>query len=260
MSTQEILIERDGPVATVTLNRPEKRNAMTFEMYAGVAEFCRSAAQNDDLKVIIVRGAGEKAFAAGTDISLFRDFKGAEDGLAYETKMDGVLSDIESCPKPMIAAITGACTGGGAAIAALCDIRLATKDMRFGFPIARTLGNCLSVASLQRMSALMGAARTKDLIMTSRLIEAEEALSIGLVSELFDDGDALFVRANEMAAQIATFAPLTLQATKQMFARMMAAEPTIKDDDLIAMCYGSADFHEGLEAFLAKRKANWTGK
>lgn len=260
MSTQEILIERDGPVATVTLNRPEKRNAMTFEMYAGVAEFCRSAAQDDDLKVIIVRGAGEKAFAAGTDISLFRDFKGAEDGLAYETKMDGVLSDIESCPKPMIAAITGACTGGGAAIAALCDIRLATKDMRFGFPIARTLGNCLSVASLQRMSALMGAARTKDLIMTSRLIEAEEALSIGLVSELFDDGDALFVRANEMAAQIATFAPLTLQATKQMFARMMAAEPTIKDDDLIAMCYGSADFHEGLEAFLAKRKANWTGK
>jgi enoyl-CoA hydratase len=235
MSTQEILIERVGPVATVTLNRPDKRNAMTFEMYAGVAEFCRSAAQDDDLKVIIVRGAGEKAFAAGTDISLFRDFKGAEDGLAYEAKMDGVLSDIESCPKPMVAAITGACTGGGAAIAALCDIRLATKDMRFGFPIARTLGNCLSVASLQRMSALMGAARTKDLIMTSRLIEAEEALNIGLVSELFDDADALF-------------------------ARMMAAEPTIKDDDLIAMCYGSADFHEGLEAFLAKRKANWTGK
>jgi enoyl-CoA hydratase len=260
MSTQEILIERVGPVATVTLNRPDKRNAMTFEMYAGVAEFCRSAAQDDDLKVIIVRGAGEKAFAAGTDISLFRDFKGAEDGLAYEAKMDGVLSDIESCPKPMVAAITGACTGGGAAIAALCDIRLATKDMRFGFPIARTLGNCLSVASLQRMSALMGAARTKDLIMTSRLIEAEEALNIGLVSELFDDADALFARANEMAAQIATFAPLTLQATKQMFARMMAAEPTIKDDDLIAMCYGSADFHEGLEAFLAKRKANWTGK
>jgi enoyl-CoA hydratase len=260
MSTQEILIERVGPVATVTLNRPDKRNAMTFEMYAGVAEFCRSAAQDDDLKVIIVRGAGEKAFAAGTDISLFRDFKGAEDGLAYEAKMDGVLSDIESCPKPMVAAITGACTGGGAAIAALCDIRLATKDMRFGFPIARTLGNCLSVASLQRMSALMGAARTKDLIMTSRLIEAEEALNIGLVSELFDDADALFARAYEMASQIATFAPLTLQATKQMFARMMAAEPTIKDDDLIAMCYGSADFHEGLEAFLAKRKANWTGK
>jgi enoyl-CoA hydratase/carnithine racemase len=260
MSTQELLIERDGPVATITLNRPDKRNALTFEMYAGLAEFCRAAAGDDDLKVIIVRGAGEKAFAAGTDISLFRDFKGAEDGLAYEKKIDGVLSDIEACPKPIIAAIMGACTGGGAAIAGLCDIRLATRDMRFGFPIARTLGNCLSIASLQRMSALLGVARTKDLIMTSRLIEAEEALSIGLVSELFDEADALFARANELAAQIATFAPLTLQATKEMFRRMMAAEPAIDDDDLIAMCYGSDDFHEGLDAFLAKRKANWTGK
>ena len=131
--------------------------------------------------------------------------------------------------------------------------------MRYGFPIARTLGNCLSIASLQRMSALIGAARTREIIMTSRLIGADEALSIGLVSELFDDADALFARANELAAQIATFAPLTLQATKEMFRRIMAAEPAIDDKDLIAMCYGSDDFKEGLEAFLAKRKANWTG-
>jgi enoyl-CoA hydratase/carnithine racemase len=259
MSASELLIERDGSAATVILNRPDKRNALTFVMYAGLAEFCRSAASDDDLKAIIVRGAGEKAFAAGTDISQFRDFKGAEDGLAYEKKIDNVLGDIEGCPKPIIAAITGACTGGGAAIAGLCDIRLATRDMRYGFPIARTLGNCLSIASLQRMSALIGVARTREIIMTSRLIGAEEALSIGLVSELFDDADALFARANELAAQIATFAPLTLRATKEMFRRMMAAEPAIDDKDLIAMCYGSDDFKEGLEAFLAKRKANWTG-
>ena len=260
MSEAELLIERDGPIASVTLNRPNKRNALTFEMYAGLAEFCRSADGENDLKVIIVRGAGDKAFAAGTDISLFREFQGAEDGLAYEKKIDGVLSDIEACPKPIIAAITGACTGGGAAIAGLCDIRLATRDMRFGFPIARTLGNCLSIASLQRMSALIGMARTKELIMTSRFIEADEALGIGLVSELFDDADALFARANELAAQIATFAPLTLRATKEMFARMSAAGPAIEDDDLIAMCYASEDFHEGLEAFLGKRKANWSGR
>ncbi len=260
MSAAELLIERDGPIASVTLNRPDKRNALTFEMYVGLAEFCRSADVENDLKVIIVRGAGDKAFAAGTDISLFREFQGAEDGLAYEKKIDGVLSDIEACPKPIIAAITGACTGGGAAIAGLCDIRLATRDMRFGFPIARTLGNCLSIASLQRMSALIGMARTKELIMTSRLIEADEALGIGLVSELFDDADALFARANELAAQIATFAPLTLRATKEMFARMSAAGPAIEDDDLIAMCYASEDFHEGLEAFLGKRKANWSGR
>ncbi len=260
MSAAELLIERDGPIASITLNRPDKRNALTFEMYAGLSEYCRSADGENDLKVIIVRGAGDKAFAAGTDISLFREFQGAEDGLAYEKKIDGVLSDIEACPKPIIAAITGACTGGGAVIAGLCDIRLATRDMRFGYPIARTLGNCLSIASLQRMSALIGMARTKELIMTSRLIEADEALNIGLVSELFDDADALFARANELAAQIATFAPLTLRVTKEMFARMNAAGPAIEDDDLIAMCYASEDFHEGLEAFLGKRKANWSGR
>ncbi len=260
MSAAELLIERDGPIASITLNRPDKRNALTFEMYVGLAKYCRSADGENDLKVIIVRGAGDKAFAAGTDISLFREFQGAEDGLAYEKKIDGVLSDIEACPKPIIAAITGACTGGGAVIAGLCDIRLATRDMRFGYPIARTLGNCLSIASLQRMSALIGMARTKELIMTSRLIEADEALNIGLVSELFEDADALFARANELAAQIATFAPLTLRVTKEMFARMNAAGPAIEDDDLIAMCYASEDFHEGLEAFLGKRKANWSGR
>lgn len=260
MSDDVIHLDRAGPVATITLNRPAKRNALTFEMYERLAEICRTSRCKEGPRVLIVRGAGDKAFAAGTDISQFRDFKTGEDGLAYEKKIDGVLSDIESCPKPIIAAITGACTGGGAAIAGLCDIRLATRDMRFGFPIARTLGNCLSIPSLRRMSALLGAARTREIIMTSRLIEAEEALGIGLVSELFDEADALFARARELAEEIATFAPLTLRATKEMFRRMSAAELDIGDDDLIAMCYGSDDFHEGLEAFLAKRKANWTGQ
>ncbi|MCH8238760.1 MAG: enoyl-CoA hydratase/isomerase family protein [Proteobacteria bacterium] len=260
MSTDELIIERDGPVATIILNRPDKRNALTFEMYEGLAEFCRNAARDADLRAVIIRGAGDKAFAAGTDIAQFRGFDGAQDGLAYEKKMDRILADLEACPKPVIAAIAGACTGGGAAIAGVCDIRLGSRDMRFGFPIARTLGNCLSIASLQRMSALLGVARTRELILTSRLIEAEEALRIGLVSELFDDADALFARAREMAEEIATFAPLTLQVTKEMFRRMRASEAEINDDDLVAKCYGSDDFKEGLEAFLAKRKANWTGK
>ena len=260
MSVDELLIEGDGRVATITLNRPDKRNALTFEMYEGLAEFCRLAVQDDDLRAVIIRGAGDKAFAAGTDISQFRGFDGAQDGLVYEKKIDAVLADIETCPKPVIAAIAGACTGGGAAIAGLCDIRLGTRDMRFGYPIARTLGNCLSIASLQRMSTLLSAARTKELILTSRLIEAEEALAIGLVSEVFDDADALFARARELAEEIATFAPITLQVTKEMFRRMSAAEADINDDDLLAKCYGSDDFKEGLEAFLAKRKANWTGK
>jgi enoyl-CoA hydratase len=259
MSKDELLIKRHGAVATLALNRPDKRNALTFEMYESVAAFCRGAVDDKDLRAVIITGAGGRAFAAGTDISLFRNFEGSKDGLAYESKIDGILSDIEACPKPIIAAISGACTGGGAAIAGLCDVRIATPDMVFGFPIARTLGNCLSVASLQRMSALLGAARTKDLIFTSRLIKADEALAIGLVTEILRDQDALQARARELAEQVASYAPITLQVTKEMFRRIDAAHPKVEDEDLIAYCYGSNDFREGLEAFLAKRKANWTG-
>lgn len=257
--SEDLLIDRDGAVATLTMNRPDKRNALTFEMYEGIAEFCRDAADDSDLRAIVITGSGGKAFAAGTDISLFRNFDGSKDGLAYETKMDGILSDIEACPKPVIAAISGACTGGGAAIAGLCDIRIATPDMVFGFPIAHTLGNCLSVASLQRMSALLGAARTKGLIFTSRLIKADEALAIGLVSEICPNLGALQARTKELAEQVASYAPITLQVTKDMFNRIGAAYPKVEDEDLIAYCYGSNDFREGLEAFLAKRKAEWTG-
>ncbi|GAB4230509.1 MAG: enoyl-CoA hydratase/isomerase family protein [Methyloligellaceae bacterium] len=260
MSAEELLIEREGPLAVVTLNRPEKRNALTFEMYEGLADFCRGAKEDASLRAIIVTGAGGKAFAAGTDISLFRDFDGARDGVAYERRIDDILEAIESCPVPMIAAISGACTGGGAALASVCDVRIATPDMKFGYPIARTLGNCLSVSSLQRVSALLGAGRAKELILTARLMGAEEAHAIGLVSEICSDYDAMLSRARALAEQICGFAPITLQVTKEMFRRMAAAAPRIEDEDLIAYCYGSADFREGLEAFLAKRKAEWKGR
>lgn len=259
--TDEILLERDGPVATVTLNRPEKRNALTFGMYERIAEICRAAGgEGDETRVLVFAGAGGKAFAAGTDIGLFRDFDGAGDGLAYEKKMDGILSDIEGCAAPTIAAISGACTGGGAAIAGVCDIRLASADMKFGFPIARTLGNCLSAASLQRFIALLGPARTRELVFTARLIEAEEADSMGLVSEVLPDHAALMARARELAGTIAGQAPVTLHVTKEMFRRIAAAEPRIEDDDLIAMCYASEDFREGLDAFLSKRPPAWKGR
>lgn len=259
MSNDELLIERDGAIATLTLNRPEKRNALTFEMYKGVADFCRKAADDKDLRVIVITGAGGKAFAAGTDIGLFRDFDGAKDGVNYENMIESTLQDIESCPKPIIAAISGACTGGGAAIAGLCDIRIATPDMVFGFPIARTLGNCLSAASLQRMSSVLGMARTRDLIFTSRLIKAEEALSIGLISEILPDLNVLQERTKELAEQVCSYAPITLEVTKELFRRIGKAYPQVEDEDLIAYCYGSNDFREGLDAFLTKRKANWTG-
>lgn len=254
----EVLVARDGPVMTVTLNRPEKYNALTFAMYSGVADAC--AEVPDGVRVIVLTGAGTKAFAAGTDISQFRDFRTAEDGIAYEARIDEILTSIERCPVPVIAAIAGACTGGGAAMAACCDMRIATADLRFGFPIARTLGNCLSAASLARLERIVGAPRVFDIMYTARLIEAEEAKAVGLVNEVVPDHAALTARVASLAAALASHAPMTISTTKELMRRNGAARAKVDDRDLVGRVYTSADFREGLTAFLEKRKPVWKGR
>lgn len=257
--TEELCFSVADGIGTITFNRPEARNAFTFAMYERLREICETVPDDGSLKALIMLGAGERAFAAGTDIAQFRDFKTAEDALAYERRIEAVLGAIERCPVPTIAAISGACTGGGAGIAVACDLRLASRDMRFGFPIARTLGNCLSAGNLARLSALMGEGRVKELIFTSRLLGAEEALAIGLVTEILDDRAALVTRATVLAAELTERAPLTLRATKEALRRLRAAAQ-VDDTDLIALCYESEDFRGGLEAFLAKRKPRWKGR
>ncbi|MCB1514086.1 MAG: enoyl-CoA hydratase/isomerase family protein [Hyphomicrobiaceae bacterium] len=259
--SEELLYEvgADG-IAVATLNRPQQRNALTLAMYEGLAEICSAIVPGGPVKVLIVTGAGSKAFGAGTDIAAFRHVRTRDEALAYEAKMDRVLAAIEETAVPTIAAIAGACTGGGAAIAAVCDLRIATSDMRFGFPIARTLGNCLSMTNLARLAALIGAPRTKEILFTARLIEAAEAQAIGLVSEIVTDQDALMERAHALAATVAGHAPLTLRATKEALRRLRDPKLRGQDEDLIAMCYTSQDFREGMEAFLAKRKPDWTGQ
>ncbi|MGH6815872.1 MAG: enoyl-CoA hydratase/isomerase family protein [Hyphomicrobiaceae bacterium] len=259
-TTSDLIYEIRDEIGAITFNRPHARNALTFPMYERLAEICANVPLDGTVKAMIVTGAGSRAFAAGTDISLFRGFRDAEQGLRYEQFNDEVFAKIESCPVPIVAAISGACTGGGAAIAACCDLRIATRDMKYGFPIARTLGNCLSTATLGRLIAVFGQPRVVDLIFTARLIEAEEALAIGFVSELHDTHDAVMERAWALARQMAGYAPLTLRVTKELLRRMRATMPKVDDTDLIAKVYTSADFREGMEAFLAKRPAKWTGK
>lgn len=258
--SDEILKSLDGGVLTVTLNRPEKYNALTFTMYDAIADICSTVPADGSVEAIVFRGAGGKAFAAGTDISLFRSFETPEQGIAYEKNADKVFTALERCPVPTIAALTGACTGGGAGIAACCDMRIATRSLKFGFPIARTLGNCLSAATLGRLVGVMGEPRVIDLIYTSRLIEADEALRIGLVNELVDDHEAVIARADALARQIAGHAPLTLRATKELLRRLRHRHAEVNDDDIVGMVYTSADFREGLDAFLTKRKPNWQGR
>lgn len=259
MPASDLLYEVVDSYAIVTLNRPQARNALTFAMYDGLAKICRNIPNSGtgDIRALIIKGAGDKAFAAGTDISQFREFQSEKDAINYERRIDEVLSAVETVPVATIAAIQGACTGGGAAIAACCDLRIAAPNLKFGFPIARTLGNCLSIKNLSRLAALLGVARTKEILFTSRLIEAEEALKIALVSEINTDP---LQRARELAGILAEQAPLTLKATKTGLARLSEYTAQIDDQDLIKLCYSSKDFREGLDAFLGKRKPKWTGK
>jgi enoyl-CoA hydratase/carnithine racemase len=255
----EITSEVRAGALWVTFNRPEARNALTFGMYEELARLCASVPTDGSIHAIVVTGAGGKAFAAGTDMTQFRAFETDQDALDYEEKINRVLTTVETCPLPTIAAVHGACTGGGAAIAAACDIRIASAQLKFGFPIARTLGNCLSAGNLARLSELMGAGRVREMIFTARLLGADEAQAIGLVSEVLPDEAALTQRAEAMAQHLAGMAPLTLRATKEAMRRNRAALAA-QDDDLITMCYMSEDFKHGLEAFLAKEKPTWSGK
>jgi len=258
--TQELLYDKRGEVGWITFNRPQARNALTFAMYEGVAEICGRIAHTREVKALVITGAGDKAFAAGTDIAQFQEFKGGEDGIAYERKIDRILDAIERCSVPTIAAIQGACTGGGAGIAAACDLRLGTPSAKFGFPIARTLGNTLSLRNHARLAALLGVARTKDILFLARLMDAEEMRAIGLLNEITSE-QGLHARAAEVARTLLEHAPLTLRAAKEALNRVVRHwTPSGGGDSFVVRSYMSADFREGVEAFLAKRKPRWTGK
>ena len=254
------VFEIDGSIATLTFNRPETRNAMTWEMYEALVTACERVDEDTAIRVLIVRGAGRKAFVAGTDISQFQNFKNREDGLKYEERLDRVLDRLERVTKPTIAQVEGVAAGGGCAIALTCDLRVATPEASFGIPIARTLGNCLSGASYSRLLDAMGPGAVKDMLFTGRLIGGAEAQTLGIVNRLVPatEIDAI-VRA--LAAEIAANAPLTLRATKEMIRRILAKRrvATGDDGDMVEMCYTSADFREGVTAFLAKRKPSWSG-
>ena len=256
----ELIVERKGAIVWITFNRPQARNALTWNMYNRLETACKEINADRTVRAVVLTGAGGQAFVAGTDIGQFRAFKTEQDALDYEARGNVVMRTLESVRVPTIAAIAGACTGAGAAIAACCDLRIATPSARYGFPIARTLGNCLSMANYTRAAALIGFARLKDLIMRARLLDAQEMLSCGLVSEVTPDEQSLPVRAQALADEVASMAPLTLRATKEALRRVRdMLIPEGADSDLIVACYTSQDFKEGVEAFLAKRKPVWTG-
>ncbi len=261
MSTADALYEADGPIATLTFNRPDARNAMTWDMYQALVDACDRVDDDASIRVLILKGAGGKAFVAGTDISQFTGFHSAEDGIQYEARIDSVLDRLERVTKATIAQVQGVAAGGGCGIALTCDLRVATPDSSFGIPVARTLGNCLSAASYSRLVDVVGPAVVKDLLLTGRFVRGSEALALGLVNRL-EPPESIDAAVREYASLIAANAPLTIRATKEMMRRIMAARrlPAGEDHDVVAMCYASRDFREGVEAFIAKRPPKWAGR
>jgi enoyl-CoA hydratase/carnithine racemase len=254
-----LTLEHDDRVAIVTVDRPEARNAMTFEMYEGLYDLCDRLDADASVRVVILRGAGDQAFVSGTDIRQFQTFKTREDALGYEARISRVLTRLAGVTKPTIAMIQGDAVGGGMFMALACDLRLAAEHARFGAPIARTLGNFAAPASLALLIATVGPVRAREMVITARLIAAAEAQAMGLVDQVHPASE-LAARTRELAVRVGQHAPLTMAAAKEATRRYIAGVAPKDLEDLILSCYLSQDFQEGVRAFLDKRKPDWQGR
>ena len=216
-----------------------------------------SSAKISGVRVVVLRGVGGKAFIAGTDISQFQEFNTAEQGVDYEAKMEAYLAALEALPMPTLAVIEGWAIGGGLAIAACCDLRIAITGTKFGVPIARTLGNCLSVANYARLVAALGLARAKRMLMMAENMPAEDALAAGFLMAVVDP-TALDRQIAEICERLKGNAPVTLRVTKEAIRRLQQAGLP-NGEDLVRACYGSEDFRAGVKAFIEKRSPQWSG-
>jgi enoyl-CoA hydratase/carnithine racemase len=245
--SDDVVADRRGSALWVTFNRPQARNAMTFAMYEALFERCEEADADASVRSLVLRGAGGKAFVAGTDIRQFASFETGEDGLRYEATIDRIVGRLEAVAKPTVALVDGYAMGSGLALAAACDLRVCTPAASFGLPIARTVGNCLSMENYARLAALLGPARLKDIVFTARSIGADEALAIGLATEVVERG-AIEAHVEALCERLASHAAVTMRVTKEALRRLRAAA-TPDGDDLVREAYAGEEFRRTV--------ANW---
>jgi enoyl-CoA hydratase len=262
MATDKMLRSKDGFIGSMIFNNPERHNATSLEMWEAADEILRDFAADPGIRVVVVSGAGGKAFVSGADISKFESERASPEAVEhYNRTSDRMSTTLATMPKPTIAMIEGWCVGGGVSVATCCDLRVCTEGSRFGVPAAK-LGLGYGMKGIRRLEALVGPAMTKEIFFTARHYTAQEALAIGLVNKVVPAGE-LAAYVKDYAETIAGNAPMTVASVKRIVGELMK-DPAERDlelcDRLVAECFASADYIEGRRAFMEKRKPNFIGR
>lgn len=258
MSEGRTHYEKVGPIGRILFDRPHAFNALTWDMWRGLGEACAVFAADPEIRVVTLRGAGGRAFVSGTDIAGFQSFTSGDQGVAYEAEMDSYVGAVEALPQPTIAIIDGWAVGGGLALSFASDFRIAATGARFGSPLARTIGNCLSARGYARLVQHAGIAVAKRMLLGAEIVAADEMKALGLLNALVP-ADEIDATVDALVERLLAHAPLTMKVSKEAIRRLsLSNQPDISD--LIATIYGSADFSEGVRSFLAKETPAWTGR
>lgn len=260
--TPDLVAHRDGHTGWLTFSRPERMNAVTLEMWAAIPELIDAFEKDNEIRAVVLKGAGDRAFVAGADISQFAENRdNAEQAADYESKNAGAFAAIRDCVKPTIAMINGYCIGGGMAIALSCDMRIASEGSTFAIPAAK-LGLAYPLEGLQQLLKVVPPAFAKEIFYTARQFDTAEALAMNLVNRVVPK-DQLEAFTIDMCAQIARNAPLTLRAAKSALDAIGARPESFDRAALKAMsktCFDSEDYAEGRRAFMEKRKPEFHGR